>query len=277
MDVGYRCCGYSPLKTERDAKSTAHAQSGSVNASFEVEGTSEETLGNHVTPHRTRTRVNLEQAENNSKNSNQTSKDNGNSRVCETCSKCLQITCEQDLHSAQQSPCQRCKDSNVVWWKLSSLWGFIDSKNEESEMWCVRWKCFCEGGIPQLAKKSFHLPGMDTAFLTAGSVDPNTVHQLQHFFWFREKILVLQEDFLNKPKFLHFGVVFRKKIGQIIGWQRSTGGWRPPSGKSWIRHCWMLPNWDNRGTPHKTDIHNASRNRRYNIYVPKKHLSLIAN
>ena len=123
VDAGFRCCGYAPLATETGAKNTAHAQTraqtharkGAVNASFEVDGGGKETLGSHVTLPRERVEGNLRHTENISKNSNnQTSRHNANTSVCETCSKCLQTTCDQDLCAAQQSPCRRCKDSNVV-------------------------------------------------------------------------------------------------------------------------------------------------------------------
>ena len=112
--AGFRCCGYAPLATETDAKNTTHARKGAVNASFEVGGGGIETLGSHMTPSLARVEGDLRKTENISKTPIPTNRHNANSNVCETCSKCLQTTCDQDLCAAQQSPCRRCKDSNVV-------------------------------------------------------------------------------------------------------------------------------------------------------------------
>ena len=50
--AGFRCCGYAPLAIETDAKNTAHAQThaqkGTLNASFEVDGGGTETPWSHV-------------------------------------------------------------------------------------------------------------------------------------------------------------------------------------------------------------------------------------
>ena len=36
---------------------------------------------------------------------------------------------------------------------------------------------------------------------------------------------------------------FKGKFGQIIDWHPPLWGWRPPSGKSWIRHCIEINAW----------------------------------
>ena len=106
-----RCCGYNPLLVETEK---VHKEHGIQNKSFEHENGTRSQNRNvqHNVPTRTKQERHFKQTVKDSSIGITQPSEIKDSETCETCSKCLQGTCDRTV--CGELPCQKCQDSNIV-------------------------------------------------------------------------------------------------------------------------------------------------------------------